>query len=229
MKKEPHSPKTEWEAAYAELTPVFLAVLKRLARQGYVVSVGQAMDFVHDFFAEAWPGVASRYDPSRASLKVYAAAAFARFVRPRLVREARWRQTLTDWRLEPTSDASPSQAVDVLLTREALARLSSADRALLAMWFGSDALSERSLARRTGASRYRLREAVATALARFCAALGEPGVLSTFEFRVARLLFLEGRSVRATAAELKSTESQVRMACRRILRALGKTSREVSS
>jgi DNA-directed RNA polymerase specialized sigma24 family protein len=220
--------KPDWEDAYATLTPVLLAVLRRLARQGYISGVGQAMDYIHDFFTEAWPGIAERYDAARGPLKVYAAAAFARFARPRLVREARWNRALVEDSPEFVSPSDFGESVDADRVRRAFSKLDARDRELLAARFGPEHVSERLLAKQVGMTRYKFREAVATALARFSATLGERGVLDEFDSHVARLLFVEEHSIGAAAAELSCTESQVRAARRRILRALGKTSREAS-
>ena len=216
------------EHAYDLLRPVLFAVLRRLARQGYLMNAAQGLDFVHDFFLEAWPGIANRYDPSRGSLTAYAAAAFARFVRPRLVMEARWRAVLSDDDVASltSADADVAVGVDVDRVRAAMNELDASDRTVLLARFRSPKVSERTLAREAGMTRYKFRECVSIALTRLAVALGERGVLSESDFQAARLLLVEGRSVAATAAELSLTEPQVRSARRRIIKTLAKASLE---
>jgi DNA-directed RNA polymerase specialized sigma24 family protein len=218
--------------AYERLRPVLFGVLRRLVRQGYVASVGQGLDFVHDFFVEAWPGITERFDPAQGSLEAYVAGAFARFVRPRLVREARWAAALevdpVGWG-GPIAESDPARAIDIARVRQALAALDASDRTLLLARFGQVPISERVLAARLSTTRHRVREQLALALARLAVVLGERGVLPEPDFRVARLLFIDECSIPAAAARLSLTEPQVRAARRRLLTALGRASVEVAS
>ena len=190
---------------------------------------GQGMDLIHDFFAEAWLGLAQRYDPSIASLKVYAAAAFARFARPRLVREARWLRMLGDEEVDIESSDDPGSAIDRERVRSAISRLDAEDRKILAARFGSSPISERRLARDGGLSRYKYRERLAAALARFVASLGDAGAMEPGDFNITRLIFGAGQSVEKVAAELSMSATQVRTARRRILRTLGIAAKEAST
>lgn len=191
------------------------------------MNAGQGLDFVHDFFVEAWPGIAERYDPSRGLLTAYAAGAFARFARPRLVREARQRALLSgDVALSASTDPDVAVRVDSDRVRAAMHDLTPPDQAILFERFRSPGVSERALARQAGMTRYKFRERVSIALARLAVALGERGVLSASDFAVARLLFAEEHSVAATAAELSLTEPQVRAARRRIIGTLAAASAE---
>lgn len=223
---------TDWTSAYETLKPVFFRVLWRLAQQGYVSDAGQGMDLIHDFFAEAWPGLAKRYDASIASLKVYSAAAFARFARPRLVREVRWRQMLGHDEIDEipvqASSYDLNLSIDWDRVRSAVAQLDSGDRRVLAARFGSDSISERQLARDAGTTRYRYREKVATALARFAAVLGDPGAMESEDFNIVRLIFGAGQSIDQVAVELSLSAREIRAARRRILRTLAIAAMEVS-
>jgi RNA polymerase sigma factor (sigma-70 family) len=223
--------KGDWAQAYERLQPVLFAVLRRLARQGYLASASQGLDSVHDFFVEAWPGINERYDPAKGSLEGYVAVAFTRFVRPRLVSEARWRASLGLQRdvAAASSAAGDLESIDLDRVRQALQELDPADRDLLWTRFGASRVSERRLAAQLGTTRYKVRERVAVAVARLAGALGERGVLSEPDFRVARLLFIEGRSVAGTAAALSLSEPQVRAAQRRVVAILGRASVEATS
>lgn len=221
-REQPAAPDLAW--AYERLRPVLFGVLRRLAGQGFVTTAGQGLDFVHDFFVEAWPGITMRYDPCQGSLEAYAAGAFARFVRPRLVREARWLAALEpepEGPPEPGVEVDPGRSVDVARVRQILGVLDEADREVLLARFGSVPISGRALAARLGTTRHRARGRLALALARLSAALGERGILPELDFRVARLLFIEECSVPAAAARLSLTEPQIRAARRRVLAALG--------
>jgi len=207
-----------WDDAHVRLAPLLLAVLRRLAREGFVHDVEQGMDLIHDFFIEAWPGVQRAYDPARGDLAPYATRAFANFARPRLVREARWREMLgDDAAVEPGIADDSEGAIDRARVREALASLPPEERALVLARFGDEPQSERVLARRAGVTRYRVREQLAVALARFSAALGESAILGRRELAVARALFQQGLSISGAATALGLTEAQVRIARRSLL------------
>lgn len=215
------------EDTYRSLLPVFFSLLRRLARQGHVIDAGQGMDLIHDFYLVAWPRVMARFDPAKGSLASYAATAFVRFARPRLVREARWRETLSP---DPTAGISSAvdapDALDVRKVHAALEHLDAGDSELLRERFDDAAISERALACRHHLTRYRYRERLAQALARLTVALGEPGRMDPSEFEIARRLFGENQSVHAVAAALRLSASEVRTVRRRILAALGHASVE---
>jgi DNA-directed RNA polymerase specialized sigma24 family protein len=224
-----HDPNVGLEDSYKVLKPVFFRILWGLAQQGYVSDAGQGMDLIHDFFTEAWPGIAERYDPSLATLKVYAAAAFARFARPRLVREARWRRMLADDEARmQASDFDPAFELDMKRVRSAVSHLDPEDQNVLAVRFGQDSGSERRLAEAAGMSRYKYREKIAAALARFVAALGDRGSMAPEDFDIVLLIFGAGMSAEQVSVELSLPVEQIRAARRRVLRNLGIASTEVS-
>jgi hypothetical protein len=181
----------------------------------------QGIDLVHDFFVEVWPAVERNYRADRGSLRGYAIRAFVHFARPRLIREARWVQSLT-------ADPAPAMAaagdgeesMDLHRVHAALNDMSAEDRTLLRRRFAQEQISERGLAREMGLSRSKLRERIAGALARLAVAVGETEMLAGRDLRVARALFAENRSIEGAAIELRMTETQVRAAQRRVLSAL---------
>ena len=213
----------------ASLRPLLCGVLRRLARQGYVTNAAHGLDLVHDFFAEAWPAIAERYDPSRGRLDRYAAAAFVRFARPRLVREAKWAAAFGDEgrSLEGAQKAGPD-ALDRSSVLAALDELDRVDRDVLLARFGAPDKSERFLARQVGLRRYRFRERLAKSLTRVSAVLAERGALPPAAVAVARRVFEEGVTVARAAGDLAMTEAQVRAVRRRLLQALESASIEES-
>src|SRR5262245_45870274 len=84
------------EVAYEKFRGLLFSALAKLAIQGFAVSPDDANDLVHDFFVEAWSGIADRYEPSRASTTTYVYSAFVRFARPRIVRLQRFRGSLVE-------------------------------------------------------------------------------------------------------------------------------------
>jgi RNA polymerase sigma factor (sigma-70 family) len=161
--------RAELAKAYREYLPLLLGALARLARSGYVVRPSDALEFVHDFFLEAWGGLQERYRPELGSFRTYVWGAFVRFARPRIVREGRWRDMLcpveeVSGKIEALCDHSGTdRAVDLLDLRSGLDRLPAEYRTLLARWVESD-LSEREAAKRCGISRYSLRMGCAEAM-----------------------------------------------------------------
>ena len=175
---------------------------------------------MHDFFVEAWPGLADRDD---------VAGAFVRFVRPRLVSEAKWAAVLADD--EPLLEGAAEvalEATDLKRMLAALGELDPLDREVLLARFGSPETSERVLARQMGLGQHRFRERVALALTRLSVVLGERGALSPSNAAVAQRVFVERVSIARAAGELAMAEPQVRAARRWILQALRKASMEAS-
>jgi DNA-directed RNA polymerase specialized sigma24 family protein len=191
------------------------------------------MDVVHDFFAEAWPGLAGRHDPGQVSLKTYATAAFVRFARRRLVEEAKWRRGLA---LDPeelapddrarSSTPEPCGDLDRRSVELALRTLDPADRGILRQRFGDDELPEREIARRQGSTRHCVRGRLVEALARLAVALGESGIVPERDLVVARAAWTEGMSIEEAAAHLGLRETEVRCSLRRLRSLLGDATKE---
>lgn len=232
-----------WSEAYRVYLPVFYGVLGRMAKQGYVRRNSQGLEIIHDFFTEAWPTLADRFDAAQGTMSAYVTGAFARFARRRLVREAYWfrnlrtdheetRRSLTGYSASRYqgvdygagsygAGSSSVDPIDRARLRRAVAALSDEDRQLLSARYGRKAQSERELAREHGWTRYRVRDRLARALLRVSCEFGHSGILSADELALARELFCEGRSVREVATSFKLTEPQVRLMRTRILKAIG--------
>ena len=210
------------------LRPLLCGVLRRLARQGYVTNAAQGLDLIHDFFVEAWPAIVERYDPARGPLDRYGTAAFVRFVRPRLVREAKWAVLSDDEPLLESARKTVPDAPEPTMVLAALEELDRLDRDVLLARFGSPDALERVLARQAGLSRYRFRERLAKGLTRLSVTLGERGAISPSSVAVARRVFEDGVPVARVAGELALTEAQVGSVLRRILHGLAKCSMEIS-
>jgi RNA polymerase sigma factor (sigma-70 family) len=211
------------EAAYLKFRRLLFGALGKLARQGFVVSPAEGVDLIQDFFAEAWGGISSRYDPSKGKLETYVYEAFVRFARPRIVRLHRWQSYLVDTvvflrAVEGQSAATEARESehDIRAAREALLQLPSFEREVLYSCLLADAHSERKLAEQFSISRYRLRETLVEALGRVAVHLGEPGRIPQRDWQVARALWQEERTIPEAAAHLGQTVPQVRAARSRI-------------
>ena len=117
------------EGAYRQYRGLLFSALGRLAAQGFAVPPSDAADLVHDFFVEAWGGIAERYEPERAELGTYIYAAFVRFARPRIVRLQQFRGSLVEPReverlAEAESDApEPGDVLDLQRLHNAIIAL----------------------------------------------------------------------------------------------------------
>jgi DNA-directed RNA polymerase specialized sigma24 family protein len=204
-----------------------------MAQGGYDVPPSDGLAIVHDFFLEAWPGLRDRYDPSKGAVSSYVIGAFVRFARPRIVRNAKWRQHLLppeelSAALDRTSRADlPDAAIDASIVRRALDTLSPGLR-----WVLADRLaaghSEREVAMRFEVSRYKLREACAEALGRLAVAIGEPGAISAEEWPIVRALWSEESTLPEVAERLGLTHEQAKRARQRVLDQLAAAIAEAS-
>jgi RNA polymerase sigma factor (sigma-70 family) len=220
-------------AEYRAFRGLFLSALAKLARQGYRVPVTDALDLIHDFFIEAWPGLRQRYNADRASFQTYAYGAFMRFARPRIVRMLRWRRTLSldesDWLERVTAeDGEGESLLDVSRVRAALNRLSEVDRDVLMRRFGDD-MSERAIAESRGSSRYNVRQELAESLARLVVAVGEQGAIEERDWKFAVALFGEHRRFEDAASHVSFTPAQAAAAQDRILRVMVRAIRGAST
>ena len=117
----------------------------------------------------------------------------------------------------PTSGASATCSASIAL---ALSRIGHEDRRLLLARFGDRPKTEQALAEDLGISRYAVRSRLLEALVRLAASLGVVAPADSVEARIARMIFIEGRSLASTAASLRLTSAQVRAARGRILGSL---------
>ena len=214
--------------AYAELRPLLFDALARLARQGFAVSPADAMDFMHDFFLEAWTKITTNYDPAKGRFESYVYGAFVQYARPRIARLQRLQRDLVDpaeLREMGRIDQAPGEAsltlgVDQGVLRQALQQLSAAECQMLLTYFGSSDLSERRLARDLRIGRYKLREQLLTAVGKVMLHLNEQAKFSELDWKIARSLWLDQRSVGETAGYLGISEAQVRNGHHRNLKML---------
>ncbi len=206
------------EQAYARLQPLFFAALGNLARQGFVVSPADSMDLIHDFFAEAWPTVENHFDPDKGSFESYLYAAFVQFARPRIVRLRRWQNSLIEAEKLDAFPAPPDEEMetgDRERIREGLAKLPEGEQEILRRYVYSDYASERALAKELGVSRYRLREILVDALGRLAVSFDRPAGIAPEDWKVARALWHDRRTVQEAADVLQLTLHQVRSAYKR--------------
>jgi DNA-directed RNA polymerase specialized sigma24 family protein len=218
-----------WESPsaedYASYRPLLFRALMSLARQGYEVPADEGLELVHEFFLEAWPGLLHRYDSARGSFSTYVFGAFLRFARPRIVVARSWHERFVDWDAAVVERPDPVQplhdtSLDRPAVRRALATLGGPDRDLLARWLAGDA-NVRRTARAIGLSRYKTRQELVAALTRLAAAMGQQIGSSESDWRVARALWVEGRSVADAALSLGISAAQVRRARQRVFQFLG--------
>ncbi len=211
------------EGAYLGLRRMLFGALARLARQGFTVPPTDAMDLIQGFFAEAWPAVKANFDPDRGTkLETYVYAAFVRFARPRIAELHRWRSLLVDAGElaqipdRPARLASPESERDLLAISDAVRALSPLHRSVLTAYLTAERPSERAIAEKLSFSRHRLRQTLVEAFAQVAVALGERGRIPESDWRVARALWEEGRTVADAARSLGVTAQQVRNARERI-------------
>lgn len=207
------------ESAYEDLRPVFLHALSGLARQGLAASPADAMDLIHDFFADNWESLTRNYNPEKGSFKSYAYIAFINFARPRILRLRRLQSSLVD--ADVLDSLAPEhiwmnpefgEEHDRHVVINAIAQLPELERSVLSSYIYSEAPSERALAKEFGVSRYKLRELLVNALGRTVVLLDRPISMSERDWDVAQALWHDMRTVEETASYLGMTNHQVRQA-----------------
>ena len=209
------------ETAYRTHRGLLFSALGRLAREGYVAPPAESIDLIHDFFVEAWDGLASRYDPGRAKIPTYLYAAFVRFARPRIARVQRQRATLVDPHeladslVEDDGSSDLGRAVDLARMRDVLAALPQGSRLALDAWLNAERTSERDVARSLGLTRYRARQLLIEVLGRVMTTLGPLSSWPEPDRRVARLMWQDQLGFAETAARCGLTPQAVKNAYRR--------------
>lgn len=224
------------EEAYTSYRPLLFDAFARFGRLGLAVLPTDAMDLIHDFFLEAWEKVTANYDPSKGRLEPYVYGAFVHFARPRVARLFRLQRALVDPAqlqdvLDERDSAEPAFAsqYDREVVAKTLDKLSSEERKMLLDYFGSDRLSERSLARKYHFSRYKLREELLGALGNVIVLLNRHEEFPQSDWKIAHCLWQEHRSIAETAGYLDLTETQVRYGHQRNLRVLARLLEEYRS
>lgn len=205
---------------YGRYRPLLFRGLASLARQGYELAADEGLELVHDFFIEVWSGLHERYEPSKGAFSTYVFGAFLRFARPRIVKSRRWRERLValeprelDELGAPGPDKDRQAETDSL--RRGLACLPDEDLKFLVRWLAVGS-SERQLAKAVRLSRYRVRERLVGVLARLAVVMDERIGQSENDWRVAKLLWGEERTVTETAILLGLTPTQVKLARQRV-------------
>jgi RNA polymerase sigma factor (sigma-70 family) len=215
-------PMIDQETAYVQLRRLLFGALARLARRGFTVPPADGLDLIQDFFADTWTAVSTNFDPGRGTkFETYVYQAFVRFARPRIVQLHRWRSLLVDAaHLARFADTAPSDSPesegDVLAVRNALDHLPQLQREVLSAYLQGEQPSERTIAEKFGLSRYRLRQTLVDAFAGIAVALDERGEIAERDWRVARALWQERRTLPEAAAHLGMTVEQVKKARDRI-------------
>jgi RNA polymerase sigma factor (sigma-70 family) len=210
------------EAAYRQHRGLLFRALGQLARQGFAVNPADAPDLVHDFFLEAWNGIAARFDPSKAALSTYVHGAFVQFARPRILRLQRLQGALVEPLIlaqhaeSAGPDQAPESAPDLSRVRDAIGSLDGPARHLLRSWLGGDGASERRLAQELGLSRHAVRLRLLDALGRVALALGALQDAAPLDRRVAIALWRDQLTPAEVATELGLQPQQLRNALGRI-------------
>lgn len=207
------------EVAYVSLRPLLFGALGKLARQGFVVAPSDSMDLIHDFFAESWEGIVSRYDSEKGRFEAYVYVAFLYFARPRIIRLQRLNcQPLgpSDFRESGGSnvgtEADFELSPDVATLRAAISHLPELEREVLSAYIHAADHSERELAREFSTTRHKLREILVGALGRIVVLLDKPERMPERDWQVALALWRDERTVPEAASYLGLTEHQVRAA-----------------
>lgn len=211
------------QMGYESLRPLLFGALGRLAAQGFVTLPADGLDVIHDFFAEAWPGVTSHYDPGKGKFEPYVYGAFLQFARPRIVRLQRLQSSLVDpqefskFCHRRTTDRLDVD-LDIGILRETIDGLGRLERRVLTDLLQEENLSERTLAKKYSVSRYRLREILIAALGKIVIGLGAARQISGDDRRVAQAIWVEERTVSQAAGHLGMSDHQVRGAHERNVR-----------
>jgi RNA polymerase sigma factor (sigma-70 family) len=221
-------PFPDMETGYNQYAGLYCDALSRLARQGFVVPPADTWDLIHDFIADAWEGLAERYDPACGPVAGYVYGAFVRFARQWVLRVQRWRPRLQDMAClaDTASEAalSPLDAIvrdeEAELLREALAELPEESRTLLLDFFGSGPRSRRKLADKYHMSRYRAHELLINAFGQLVTRLAARGVWPSADREVAVALWCEGWGPEEAAARLGRPAQQVRETRDRLAKSL---------
>ena len=210
--------------AYEEYRPVLLRASRVLARRGYTVPLAYAIDLMHDFFLEAWPGIEARFDPQKGTPEALIFIAFIRFARPRIIQQRRFQTplvALSELHTEPPTNQPGNESQhDLDRITHALSTLNERERDLLLTYFNMEEPSERKLAREKGISRYAIRKALTEALGRLAAFFDKPAQIPEADWQVTTILLRNRLTVDQTAKDLGLTLQQVRKAHARNLEKL---------
>lgn len=220
----PKAATDDWRESYTRHRPLLFGALGKLARTGFVIPPDESLDLVQSFFAEAWPGLHERYDPSKARFETYLYGAFLRFARPRIKELQVWRSRLVDAvelheTLTGVSRSEPdlNARLDAELVTQAIDRLPTLEREVL-LAFVEAGESERAIATGLRVSRHRVREVLVDALGRVAVSVTQASDVAPADWRVALALWRDLLPPRAAAARLSLSLPQLRKARSRLFR-----------
>lgn len=218
----------DMETAYTKFQPLFYHALASLARQGFVAQPDDALDLIHEFFADAWAGLSAHYNPASGLVAPYIYSAFTQFARRYVMRGFRARQRFSD--LAELADQVASRSappLEFLVQKEqvdaldqALQRLPSLQRRVLLDFFASGSGSRRMLAARYEFTRYRCDEVLLAAFGGLILRMGEHDIWPPADQELAFALWYEGRTPKEAAARLCTLVPQVHETRQRLVKRL---------
>jgi RNA polymerase sigma factor (sigma-70 family) len=221
-------PFPDMATGYERYRPVFFDALARLARQGFVIQPADADDLIQAFFADAWPGLASRYDPAAGSEAAYVYGAFVRFARQRIARARKWDLRLQDLAHVAEDLAGGAAAPpDRLIRREewglvetALKSLPDFRRSILVAYFARGPRSQRALAAEYGTTRYQVREWLINSFGQLVARLAVRDAWPPADREIAFYLWCAGCDLEETAARTGRPVAAVKETRERLVKRL---------
>lgn len=215
------------EAAYSDLRPVFFGAFGKLAQQGFKAAPTDTLDLIHDFFAEAWPGVTRNYDPQKGPFEKYVYVSFIHFVRPRIIDTIHLRNSVIEYDqiIDSTKEGISVEPdfefrIDLQRLQTAMDHLSPFEHDLLKQYLSFDAPSERALSREFELSRYKLRSALISALGNMIVWLDRPNLLSALDWKVALSVWRDKHDFAGAAKSHGLTIHQIKSSNLRVLKFL---------
>lgn len=216
---------TDADNQFLQYEPLLWRVQARLVRDGYLIEPQDARDFIHDFYLE-WDRLLQRYRPGTGAFEPYLVTAFYRFCRRRVFKLEKLRSQTAE--LEEAAELPEDRLLvsDALALQQQMAQLENLiaalpdeARALLGEFLDGPAGGERALAKKYGLSRYRLRERLAEVVARIALQMTE-APYDSLDAKLARGVWLEGRTARSVAAGYGVTVAELQAARQRFSQAL---------
>jgi len=211
------------DEVYEAFTPMLLSAVGSLARRGYGINPGEALDVIHDFYLEALPGLFEHFDPSKGKFSTYLYGSFLQFARPRIVRGIRWKAIIVPFdeaidHPAPILDDYPPVELEasVLL---AYKRLPKTLRATLDARL-DQGQSERAIAKRFRVSRYVVRQRLAEALGRIAVAISHDETFPEDLRPLAIRLWRDQQPLMRVAADLGLSRQQARLQYGRLIHSL---------
>ena len=213
------------EQAYRTYRGLLVGALGRLARQGLRADPYEALDLVHSFFLDEWPGIVENFDERKGELKPYLYAAFTRYARRAILKRMRLQtqvfddlDAVFDMSSEPDEGGDTGREVDALAAADAVRALPEEERRVLIMYLETS--SEREIARRLSITRYQVHDVLARAIAGIALRLECPEGIDEANWRITRMILGDGLDIRQVARLLGISRQDVRGIQRRNLEIL---------